>query len=232
MDAAIESLKNQSSPAEPLLLRGAVRGWPACSWSFRDLSARTAGVVVPVHTGSWEKAAFRVRREGATVRMDAGEFLANLADGRGNTDGYMAGPELLRKVPDLRKDLGFPYRGPLSVDVVWIGAKGLKTPLHLDFATNYYAQLQGEKRWRLWKPKRALKPRFSGLGAFAMSALDAGAGLGSVEKPDLDLVVSPGDLLVLPTGWWHHVETLSDSIAVNRWWRFDALGRLFARRGS
>ena len=30
-------------------------------------------------------------------------------------------------------------------------------------------------------------------------------------------VVSPGDMLVVPPYWYHHVETLEESVSVNVW---------------
>lgn len=117
--------------------------------------------------------------------------------------------------------------GLFAVDVVWIGPAGTVTPTHYDLAPNIYVQLKGRKRWQFWHPTRELKPRFSGIGAFAMSKLDVGHGIDSLGKPDLDWLLEPGDILLFPSHWWHRVDSLTDSIAVNRWWRFAAPTRFF-----
>jgi hypothetical protein len=210
--------------AEPTVLRGAVAGWPAARWTFASLAERAGDAVVPVHTGRWKPAGWRVSRDGRTTQRRAADFLSALAAGR--PDGYLAGLELLREVPSLRADLDFPALGLIAADVAWIGPAGTATPIHFDLAPNLYAQLAGSKRWRLWRPERRLGPRFAGFGGFAMSRLDAGRGVEAAGPPDFDWQLDPGDLLVLPSGWWHRVDTLSDAIAVNRWWRFHALGRL------
>ena len=35
---------------------------------------------------------------------------------------------------------------------------------------------------------------------------------------DYDFVIEPGEMLFLPFGWWHRVETLTTSVAANFWW--------------
>lgn len=217
-------------PTEPIVERGAAAAWPAAAWTFTSLAERAGEAVVPIHTGRWKPSAWGVTRDGPTERRRARSYLNELAEGRPQRpQGYLAGAELLRAVPSLRADLGFPDVGLFAADVIWIGPAGTATPVHYDLATNLYAQLVGRKRWRLWRPERALKPRFGGLGGFAMSQLDAGRGPQSAGEPDQDLILDPGDVLILPRGWWHRVDTLTDAIAVNRWWRFPTLGRFLNR---
>lgn len=212
--------------SEPRLLRGGALGWPASGWSFEQLGERARGVALPVHTGRWKRAGWRVARDGETVPMQAEAYFRALADRR--PCGYLAGNELFRRVPALRDDLAFPDVGAFSVDVAWIGPAGTSTPAHFDRVPNLYAQLQGRKRWRLWRPDRALQPLF-GSPWFSMSALDVGGSPDGPGSPDLDLVLEPGDLLVIPARWWHRVDTLDDAIAVNRWWVLERLGRLVRR---
>lgn len=214
-------------PTEPIVMRGAASLWPAAAWTFAGLAERVGAAVVPIHTGRWRPSSLGVTRDGPTKRRSARCYLTELASGM--PQGYLAGAELLRAVPSLRDDLGFPDVGLFSADVIWIGPSGTATPVHYDMATNLYAQLVGRKRWRLWRPDRVLKPRFGGLGGFAMSKLDAGRGPDACGEPDRDLILDAGDVLILPRGWWHRVDTLTDAIAVNRWWRFTALGRFLHR---
>ena len=207
----------------PVLLPGGAADWPAMAWSWGSLRDRAGAAVVPVHTGRWAEGRLGVHREGATEKRPAADFLGEIALAVYVGQGYLAGNELLRAVPELRGDLRFPAVGPLCVDVVWLGPAGNATPIHFDLAPNLYVQLVGRKRWRLWEPWRRLGPRLSGAGAFAMSRLDAGKGPEAAGPPDLDVELGPGDVLYLPSRWWHRVDTLTDAIAVNRWWWFGAL---------
>jgi Cupin-like domain len=210
-----------------MVLRGAASQWPAAQWTMESLRERVGSAVVPVHTGRWKRAGWRITREGKTTPMRAADYLTDLLEGRAT--GYLAGFELLRAVPSLRADLVFPDTGPLTTDVVWIGPAGMSTPIHFDFVPNIYAQLAGQKRWRLWRPERSLQPKFAGLGGFAMSALDAGDGPDAAGPPDLDITLDAGDVLLLPSNWWHRVDTLTDSIAVNRWWSMDKVWKFFRK---
>jgi lysine-specific demethylase 8 len=213
--------------SQPRVERGAASDWPAASWTFASLADRLGAAKVPVHTGRWKNGALRVVRDGATVQTEAGPWLESLEAGQVD-EGYMAGFELFRRAPGLRQELGFPDVGVFYVDVAWIGPGGIVTPLHNDSAPNLYAQLVGRKRWRIWPPDAPMKPRLAGVG-FTMSGHDVHRGVDDAGEPALDIVLEPGDVLALPPRWWHRVDTLEPSIAVNRWWRAERLGKLVGR---
>lgn len=223
----MNSLISIDNLEEPTVLRGGASSWPAASWTIAGLRDRVGSAVVPVHTGRWKRAGWRIEREGKTTATPAADYLTEILEGKAT--GYLAGFELLREVPALREDLLFPKTGPFTTDVVWIGPAGMSTPIHFDFVPNVYAQLVGQKRWRLWRPERALQPKFAGLGGFAMSNLDVGDGPDAAGPPDLDITLEAGDVLLLPANWWHRVDTLTASIAVNRWWAFDKIRKIFRK---
>lgn len=213
-------------PAQPRVERGRAADWPAARWTFASLAERLGDAPVAVHTGRWRDATLRIVRDGKSEKRPAAAFLRDLEAGR--ADGYLAGFEMFRRLPELRGELGFPDVGAFHVDVAWIGPAGVETPIHYDAAPNVYAQLVGSKRWRVWKPETPLQPRLAGLG-FTMSGVDVHRGVEQAGEPALDVVLGPGDVLSLPPGWWHRVDTLEPSIAVNRWWRFERLGRWVSR---
>jgi hypothetical protein len=45
------------------------------------------------------------------------------------------------------------------------------------------------------------------------------------QASPLTCELGPSDVLLLPSGWWHHVRTTETSISVNFWW---AEGKLLA----
>lgn len=108
---------------------------------------------------------------------------------------------------------------------LWLGPKGTLTPLHRDDSDNLFAQVWGSKRFVLAAPHHR-----EALGTWSTSPdgglegcdvdpqapdLDRFPGAGSVRF--LDIVLHAGELLFIPEGWFHQVESLSTSLSINFW---------------
>ncbi|MBO0352066.1 cupin-like domain-containing protein [Phormidium pseudopriestleyi FRX01] len=101
--------------------------------------------------------------------------------------------------------------------VLWFGPGGAITPLHFDPLNTFLCQVYGRKRVRLIAPYQ--KHLLRAYGNF-FSNID-------LENPnferypqlkDLDiieLIIEPGEVLLLPVGWWHQVRSLEVSISVS-----------------
>jgi len=97
---------------------------------------------------------------------------------------------------------------------IYMGPPGSLSPLHRDYWSThaYLAQIQGRKRAILFSPSDA---------DFLYN------GQVDPEQPDLarfplfdratayDCVIGPGDTLLLPANWWHHVRGIEKSITVS-----------------
>lgn len=205
---------------EPVVVRGGASTWAASKWDFKALAARGGDALVPVTPTKYKNINGTLKRDGATKQMPIREFME--AIDAGFPAGHINGSDLLNVVPGLREDLGFPDVGAIHFDTMWVGPTGNTTPIHFDRMPNVFAQLHGQKRWRLWHPKNKFPlAGWSGPGyRFANIDLD------EAGTPDLDVTLEAGDLLMFPTSWWHHVYTVSSSISVNRWWALPAFGRV------
>jgi lysine-specific demethylase/histidyl-hydroxylase NO66 len=88
----------------------------------------------------------------------------------------------------------------------FVGANSYLTPPnsqgfapHYDDIEAFVLQIEGKKRWRLYKPKNnALLPRFSSPN-FSQK---------EIGKPILDTIVNAGDLLYFPRGTIHQADTI------------------------
>lgn len=92
---------------------------------------------------------------------------------------------------------------------LWLGPAGTRTPLHHDHVNLLVCQLHGRKRWRLLAPtERAVLERVDG----PYTLLDADELGGALVK---EIIVSPGECLFVPAGWWHQVEALEGSTTLS-----------------
>jgi len=134
--------------------------------------------------------------------------------------------EPIEKFPRLREDITFG-RGLTDARAhLWFGTGNTVARLHADPSPNMFAQVFGAKRFMLFPPDQVkqLYPREG--TRYPISSVDP-------MRPDLAAyprfaeatpvvgTVSAGELLFLPSFWWHHVTSLSTSISVSQWWRAD-----------
>jgi hypothetical protein len=107
---------------------------------------------------------------------------------------------------------------------LFIGPKDSKTDWHCDIEYNLYTQIYGTKHWYLSAPKN--DPYFDPLNlgkAYFTSAFDPASpdferfplvGLAEIYETTLE----PGDIMYIPTSWWHQVENKSATVAVAFRW--------------
>ncbi|KAI7333804.1 Clavaminate synthase-like protein [Hortaea werneckii] len=127
---------------------------------------------------------------------------------------------------------------------VWLGPSGTRTPLHTDPYHNILCQVVGFKYVRLYAPHETPKlypfgVDEKGINMENTSQVDISAHvacllgrnvdakeLGEVDRefPKFkeaqyqEVILSPGDCLYVPLGWWHYVESLTTSSSVSFWW--------------
>lgn len=109
----------------------------------------------------------------------------------------------------------------------WIGSKGSHTDCHWDtYGYNLVAQIYGRKQWLLYPPNAALIPVrlpyeestvYSRFNIYCLSEEEKDCLLDIPDKPKL-ITLEPGDVLFVPNGWWHYVESLDQiNVSVNMW---------------
>ncbi len=115
--------------------------------------------------------------------------------------------------------------GPLMRSRLFMGAPGTVSGLHRDFPENLFAQIVGKKRLTLISPEDMDR-----VYALPLISKLPQASVVDAERPDLarfprfrgvrpiTVEVGPGDLLYLPSRWWHQVRALEPSISINWWW--------------
>lgn len=108
---------------------------------------------------------------------------------------------------------------------LWVGAKNNTVPLHWDSSHNFLVQLYGTKTLWLFSADQSnlLYPTYK-------EAPHNHSGVPNIENPDYDqypefkkaqcrqVTLEPGNVLFIPSGCWHQVRSLSNSVSLNFWW--------------
>ena len=223
----VESIESQDgdcirhrmrSNRSPIIVRSAMGCWPALSrWDVEYLEEKI---------GAGQKVAVSVSPDGVfhidpargfrLARMTFGHYLEHISRLDSPAEHYylMQAP-IPEKFPALQADFNTPEfigkKQPCSINL-WLGKPGTVAPLHYDAADNFLTQIQGLKRVVLYSlddlPKFCPNPLFADVvkyPAFAMA------------RP-FECTLRKGEMLFIPAGWWHQVQTLELSVSVNFWW--------------
>ncbi|TRY61818.1 hypothetical protein TCAL_14918 [Tigriopus californicus] len=221
-------------PARSVLLVGAMADWPAMTpgphqWTLAYLR-RVAGYrTVPVELGSkytdpdWTQTLM-------TVNQFLDEYV--LTPKPPQPRGYLAQHPLLEQIPELSADILIPdycYTGENEdadgVDInVWFGPRDTISPLHTDPKHNMLCQVMGRKYIRIYHADQT--PRLYPHADFLLSNTSRI----DLERPDFDsfplfkeaegfeCVLEPGDMVYIPPGCWHFVQSLSTpSLSLSFW---------------
>ncbi|ACY13859.1 Transcription factor jumonji [Haliangium ochraceum DSM 14365] len=233
---ADEFFARYARPGVPVILGGMARDWPLTSLDPQTLGERFGGYQVAVFSDLVEDAG--TSNEGKQAVQTSGRVFTNMPL-REFIQMSFSGPRRLgdlsrvtpyitaHSLPDeLLEWIEYPPFFPREAFVrpkMWMGPSHTETPLHRDLIDNFLAQVWGFKQMRLISPAHTAKlyAIAENLNPYYQpSQLDA-------DRPDLaqfpmcadvpytDCVLSPGDILYLPAGWWHRVRSLEPSLSVN-----------------
>lgn len=156
-----------------------------------------------------------------------GEFIDTL-DEEGS-DWYLEQGNIDQTFPGLKKKLPLSDLckfGTARIINCWLGPKATKSTLHYDGDQNFLIQAQGRKRVQLISP---IYTKY--LYTKSISFYD---GFSDVDSYDPDYtkhpdfknvtieqdILEPGDILYIPPGWWHNIQSLDISVSYNIWWLY------------
>jgi hypothetical protein len=214
------------SRGKAVVLTDALAGWPAAEkWTFDHFRTELGSRVVGVRGGNryvWRRLLWATLAEYV-------DFIENEpADSRLAPYAHLRPYAAFNRL-DIEEDVAFARLLPPSYGFyrprVWIGPARAITPLHNDtMGLNVFVQVVGRKRFILYPvsdtPNLYPSDLFDYLSFF--SEVD-------LERPDLarhpnyartspvELIVNPGEILILPRSMWHEVHALEPSISVNAW---------------
>ncbi|HEY1298589.1 MAG TPA: cupin-like domain-containing protein [Chloroflexota bacterium] len=227
-------------PGRPAILEGLMDSWPATrSWNPEYFKQRIGDKQVMVQVApdgvfglDPEKGGPRYSPRLMAVRdyVDAMQTAAS-----GGDRYYIQRLSIPHAAPELLSDFSTPpYVKPNRVYLtnLWFGPGGNVTRLHYDVPSNFFAQVYGHKRFIIFPPGETRKLYPYRTKAYNMSQVN-------IERPDLstfprygsarhlEFVIGPGQMLFLPSFWWHQVYSEDTGISIN-FWSIPALYHLVA----
>ncbi|RKE40037.1 hypothetical protein B0G76_6498 [Paraburkholderia sp. BL23I1N1] len=211
----------------PLALRGMV-DWPEVAWTLDDWHTHEGTTVLRTDPSSGLPQTVADFIDGFTTQRFADAGAATY------TEGCLLPPawEARFSWPTLPTHL-------FGAGQLWFGrASGvsLVTRLHCDLANSFLAQIHGRKRVRLYAP--AQENAVYALDAFNtyrpcrvdVAAPDLTRFPRFAEAKGVDVVLDPGDLLVIPTGWFHCVWALDHVLSISRFADDETAATMLAAR--
>lgn len=242
-EAIPDSVLNSSVP---LVLRGLADSWPlvqAAKQSATDsidyLAQFDSGAPLTVFTGPGEnqgRVFYNQDYSGFNFthkKAQLSQVFAELTEHSDNSRApmiYVGSTMIDHWLPGFRKhnDLALSEHNP--VVSIWLGNRS-RIAAHYDFPTNIACCAAGRRRVTLFPPDQ--------LGNLYVGPVDftpAGQPISLVDfaEPDFErfpkfaealtsamvVELEPGDGLLIPSMWWHHIEALeSFNVLVNYWWR-------------
>jgi len=233
--------RNFAAVSLPAIFTGVVSAWPSFgSWSFDWFKETHGDTIVPIQFINVEvpRSADEKRRAyGVERRFTLAEYIDSYVKA-GDSGAYLSSFDLFRVIPALANDVRFPryHRYDiLTSRSAWMGMGGSK--VHCDFADNLFAQLVGTKIISLYSPRSLISrypDRWSWYSCFCEVDFDyfeprpEDAEAIQDLRPDYSFEICAGEMLYIPYGWWHRVQTPEPTISVNQWWMTP---RMLARRG-
>lgn len=189
----------------PVILQGAITGWPPLSWDLDELVKRFGDVRLVTKKLETNVAGFVARIRASAPEDDV-------------TTGAFTMP---RRIFD---QFGFPpiVRTSAIEDApeMFLSARGAVTPIHRDMTDGILVNIFGRRRFRMFSPDQEEKVYpFETFSGFQECRVDP-------DRPDaaryprfadakaLEFVVEPGEVVLVPFGWFHHVNVVEHSLAV------------------
>jgi hypothetical protein len=196
------------NPGEPLLLKGAINHWPAIrKWTFQYFLEKygTLEVVANLYSGQ------------DRIKIKLNRLIDQILSNSDNAP-YLQEWWYELDYPELLDDIIIPqyFLDDFSNKFLdfknshlWIGGKSSSTPFHQDETAGHVwsAQICGIKHWIFINPDTRVLD--SDLVDFSVKKFNNKFN-GAIKYAE----VLPGDILFLPSNWWHSVHSSEPTITL------------------
>ena len=231
---------------EPLVLRGLASDWPAVKHGLKSADSiidylqgfDSGNVVTALHAPAEasgrifyneDMSAFNFEYRRMALK-DAVQQVRSHLDRPGSPSLYIGSTNVDHWLPGFRERNDFPIKHLEPLVSIWIGNQS-RVSAHYDFPSNIACVVAGQRRVILFPPDQ-----LANLYVGPLDFTPAGQPISLVDfhAPDYErfpkfreavrtarmAVLGPGDAIIVPSMWWHHMEALAEfNVLVNYWWR-------------
>ncbi len=210
----------------PVVVQGIASEWKAVKlWTPQYFASHFGNHQVEVVTGRNTDPDHEYHFQERKTQMTMREYVRMVEEAGDTNDFYLVAQNYLLSRPEFQElhthitssngyldDAGL--RGKVRM---WFGPKGTITRLHHDSAPIVIAQIYGHKQVKLISPFHLKNVSSDGewLCTMDLEHLDYSQFPKMKNVDVLDVTLAPGDLLLLPLGWWHWVKALDVSISLS-----------------
>lgn len=219
-------LANHYARLEPVVLTKMMGDWAALKkWTLPYLKENFGHVQLQIAEQRTSTAFYDLNVHAISQPTQLGDFVDWIRKVKTSNERYLVAnnnglgsSELSALLHDIGFFNGMMDRRSIAGSVyLWFGPGGTVTPLHHDSANILFCQVKGRKRFKL------ISPLYSELLHDVVSYYSPM----DLEQPDLarypfapglhvlEADLGPGEALLIPAGYWHHVRSLSISLSVS-----------------
>ena len=232
----------------PVVLRGLVAHWPLVAAARESMQAAVAylhglartdapPVVATVAApGAGGRVFYNDDLSGMNFRQEqiplrtVLDTLLKYADHPSPPMIYVASTTIDTWLPGFRNDNDLPLEGRDPLASIWVGNR-TRIAAHQDVPDNIACVVAGRRRVTLFPPDQL---RNLYIGPLDFTPAGQAVSLVDFAAPDLERFprfaeamrhaqvaeLEPGDAVLIPSLWWHHMEGLEPfNVLVNYWWR-------------
>jgi len=217
-------------PNKPVVISGSFDDWPArTAWTIQNLAAMY---------GDTRFKTDEVDGDSHKFKMRFNDYVQYMHLNKDEDPIYLFDPCFDKRAPAMLRDYSVPKYFPEDLfailgddrpDYMWLvlGPERSGSPFHLDpYKTSAWnAVLEGRKRWALYPPN--VDPPGVPVDDDTDDGIDYDApepikyyveeyiNIPEDRRP-LEIIMGPGDIIYVPSGWWHMVLNLEPCVAVTQ----------------
>lgn len=227
---------------QPLVFKGLCANWPLVKAGLESSDSAmkylaqfyqgmpvTAYYLAPEHQG---RVFYNDTLDGFNYqagKLDLRQIFTQLSQAQ-DASIYMGSTDIHQCLPGLGDDNSFNL-APLSpLTNIWLGNQ-TRIAAHFDFPHNLACNVVGRRTFTLFPPEQ-VSNLYIGPMEFAPGGQDIS--LVDMDNPDFErfpkfakameaaqvAALEPGDVLFIPSMWWHHVRAMDDfNVLITHWWR-------------